>query len=115
MVVALLLLFLVAPSLAGAQTSQTAIYTLTWSDPNSGQSQEDGANIERSGTATGAFKQIGTVGPDITKYVDTILNDPGGVQQCYRVIYYNKAGTAAPSNVACTAPTLTITAISQRP
>lgn len=80
--------------------TQTAVFTLTWNDTNSGASQEEGTDIERATSPTGTFVNVGKVGPDVVTYVDTILNDPGNVQQCYRVKAFNSVGSAT-SNVAC--------------
>jgi hypothetical protein len=91
--------FVLVSAVAEAQT-QTVTFNLTWSDPNSGTKQEAGFNIERGPTATGVFKQIATTKPDVTTYTDTITNDPGSTQYCYRVTAYNSAGTAT-SNVVC--------------
>lgn len=97
-------------SVVFAQTpTQTATFSLTWTDTNSGARQEDGTRVERSNLTTGPWTNVGSVGPDVVKYADAILNDIGGVQQCYRVIAFNKAGSSAPSNTACaTSPTIQI-------
>ena len=90
--------------MAIAAPSQTASFTIHWTD-NSGNGtandQEDGFNVERGPTATGTFTQVGTVGQNIVTYIDTIANDPGSTQYCYRVRAFNKAGNSGYSNVAC--------------
>lgn len=98
-------------SIVFAQTTptQTATFSLSWTDTNSGASQEDGTRVERSNVTTGPWTNIGQVGSDVVKYADSISNDVGGVQRCYRVIAFNKAGSSPASNAACaTSPTITI-------
>ena len=100
-------LFLALCSAAFAQAqgaTQTATLSLQWQDNSS---NEDGFNIERGSTLTGPFVKVGSVAANVVKFADTIANDTGGVQYCYRVQGFNKAGVSPYSNVACgTSPTI---------
>ena len=101
----LLALLVAAPAMAQT-TSQTAMLTLTWQDNSN---NEDGFNIERRLGQTGTFAKIGSVAANVVQYVDSIANDPGNVQYCYRVAAFNTAGQSAYSNIACgTTPVIVI-------
>ncbi len=84
-------------SLSGSQVS------LAWTDPtppatsmgNAGN--EIGFRIERS-TGSQAFAVIGTVGANVTTYVDTTVVPSS--KFTYRIIGYNAAGNSAASNTA---------------
>jgi hypothetical protein len=88
------------------QSTQTAVFNLTWTDTNTTQ---QGFNIERSATQTGTFTKIGTTAATVKAYTDTVANDPGNAQKCYRVAAYNTAGQGPYSNTACaTSPTVIV-------
>lgn len=97
---------------AWAQT-QTANFVLTWQD-NSGIvsptncsataktcDAEDGFNVERGTTTTGPFANVGSTGPNVTTFTDTIQKDSGNNPYCWRVNAFNKFGVSGYSNVAC--------------
>jgi titin len=67
---------------------------LTWADNNN---NESGFTIERR-TGGGSFKQIATVGANITAYTDTGLSS--GTTYYYRVRAYNFSGDSAYSGTA---------------
>jgi len=94
LILAILLLF---PGFALA-ASQTATYSVTWTDNST---SESAFNIERGPAAGGVLTKIGSVVANVTKYADVNLNDPGNVQQCYRVQAFNAVGVSAYSNIAC--------------
>jgi hypothetical protein len=55
--------------------------TLSWNDPNTAPDQsEDGTAIYRE--IAGSFQQVGSVGPNVTTFVET-FSAVGGSQQCY--------------------------------
>jgi hypothetical protein len=68
--------------------------TLTWAD-NSGNVQ--GFKIERR-KGSGAFKQVATVGPNVTGFTDTGL--AARTRYTYRVRAYNASGNSPYSNTA---------------
>ena len=80
------------PAMAGQNT-------LNWSEIST---NETGFNVERkvgACTAISSFSEIGTVGPNVTTYVDTAVTE--GVTYCYRVRASGPGGTfSAYSNTA---------------
>ncbi len=76
-------------------TFTTGAMTLRWTD---NATDETGFVVERCLTADCATAgQIGTVGPDVTSFVDTFYTTGGNL---YRVKAVNAAGTSAGSNSA---------------
>src|SRR5262245_24276473 len=90
----LLGLILLAQTLYAQQTNTMPV-TLTWTDPNpdNSTSSEDGFSIRRDG------KEIAKVGKNVTTFKDTVTG-PVGVDVCYEVAPYNKAGSTV-SNKSC--------------
>lgn len=69
--------------------------TLTWNDNSS---DEEGFIIERSSDAGNSYQQVGTVGRNVTYFIDqTISNE---VMYRYRVYAYNSFGSSDPSNIS---------------
>lgn len=108
----LVLLALAFVGEARAQT-QTANFVLTWQD-NSGIvsptncsptaktcDAEDGFNVERGTATTGPFANVGSVGPNVVTFTDTILKDSGNNAYCWRVNAFTKTAVSGYSNVAC--------------
>jgi len=85
-------LLVVAPPLVQATTA-----TLTWTD---NANNEDTTIIERKTGAGGTWVQIGTVGANVTTYVDSTLPTPipAGTLYFYRVKARNAAGDSPYSN-----------------
>ena len=92
MLLALMFLVFALPAVAGQNT-------LNWSEIST---NETGFNVERkvgACTAISSFSEIGTVGPNVTTYVDTAVTE--GVTYCYRVRASGPGGTfSAYSNTA---------------
>ena len=76
--------------------SNAAQLTLTWTDNST---NEDGFAIERKTGSTGTFAQIGTVGPNVTSYIDARV--ASATTYCYRVLAFNVAGSSAYSSEVC--------------
>ena len=70
--------------------------TLSWTDRSN---SELGFRIERKETLYGSYKQLATVGPNATGYVDT-ASLKSNVDYFYRVRSYNSVGASGPSNEA---------------
>src|SRR4030095_1499960 len=71
--------------------------TLSWSDNST---NEDGFQIERrTGTTTGTYTEIATLGVNAASYTD--VNLANGTTYCYRVRAYNAGGASAYSNEQC--------------
>ncbi len=81
-------------NLSVALVSQTAI-TLTWTDASD---NETGFRLERSPDGSSEWAQIGTVGANVTTYVNSGLTP--ATPYFYRVAAYNTAGDSGYSNVA---------------
>ena len=60
---------------------------MAWEDHST---DELGFKIERKDGSKGMYKEIATVGPNVTSYTDTGLS--GGITYYYRVRSYNSAG-----------------------
>ena len=88
--------------MTGTATSATQV-KLSWADNSN---NETGFQIERWNGS--AWAQIGTVGPNVTTYVDTGLSP--STTYYYEVVAYNSAGTAwAASYATVTTPAATVT------
>lgn len=85
---------LASPSNLVAETVSSSRIDLSWED---NATNETGFKIERR-TAGGSYKQIDTVGRNVTSYSDTGLSD--NTTYYYRVRAYNSAGNSAYSNEA---------------
>jgi hypothetical protein len=85
-----------APSNLDAVSVSSTQIDLSWEDNSS---TEDGFVIEVDEGNTGTFAYLDTVGPDVTSYPDTGLNE--GTVYCYRVYAYNTYGDSAYSNADC--------------
>lgn len=87
------------PPNAAANLAATAVSTsqinLTWQDNSS---NESGFRIERSTTAAGVWVQVGTVSANATSFDSTGLTP--GTAYSFRVVAFNSAGAANPSNAA---------------
>ena len=73
--------------------------TLTWKDNSN---NEDGFSVERrlATDPVTAFKEIGTLGPNVVFYVDTTV--VAGTLYCYRVKAFSTVGgSSAYTNEAC--------------
>jgi hypothetical protein len=68
---------------------------LSWIDCSE---NESGFEIERKTGSEGTYRQIGTVGQNVTSYADTRLSE--GTTYYYRVRAYNAAGHSTYSNEA---------------
>ena len=69
--------------------------TLTWNDNSS---DEDGFIIERSSDAGNSYQQVGTVGRNVTYFIDQTISTE--VMYQYRVYAYNTFGSSNPSNIS---------------
>jgi hypothetical protein len=69
--------------------------TLTWNDNSS---DEDGFIIERSSDAGNSYQQVGTVGRNVTYFIDQTISTE--VMYRYRVYAYNTFGSSNPSNIS---------------
>ncbi|HYG73713.1 MAG TPA: PA14 domain-containing protein, partial [Planctomycetota bacterium] len=85
----------VAPSGLTATANSAVRINLSWTDNSNNETQ---FKIERKTGAAGTWGQIGTVGGNITTYVDTTV--AYGTQYYYRVRASNSIGNSAPSNEA---------------
>jgi|SRR6516164_6511218 hypothetical protein len=102
----ILLIVLLLPAIAIPQTTQTAVFTVTWTANNTTQT---GFNVERRTGMTGNFAKVGQTTASVTSYTDTIANDTGNSTFCYRVAAYNTSGQGPYSTVACaTSPTVIV-------
>lgn len=79
---------------------------LNWQDNSSGETQEDGTNIERqlNGGPWAVIFQL--IGADLVSWTDNSVVQPSTVGApdnvyCYRVNAFNAAGVSPYSNVAC--------------
>ena len=93
--------------LLGASTAHAVTtVTISWQD---NASNEDGFTIERATSAAGPFTGVGTVGANVTSYVDTDL--PEAATVCYRMNAFNIAGASPYTGVICgiTKATLNLT------
>jgi hypothetical protein len=90
LVVILGALFLAIPS------AQAVDVTLSWQDNSSGAGQEDTFRIERKTGTAGTWAEIGSVGANVTTYVDSTA--AANTQYFYRVRARNFAGDSGYSN-----------------
>jgi hypothetical protein len=84
-----------------AISPSTASVSLGWTDPNTAVDQsEDGTAVNRE--IAGTFQQVGSVGPNVTKFSQSFPATAGS-QQCYTVQPFYSDGTlgADPSNEWC--------------
>jgi hypothetical protein len=84
-----------------AISPSTASVSLGWTDPNTAIDQsEDGTAINRE--IAGTFQQVGSVGPNVTKFSESFPATAGS-QQCYIVLPFYSDGLdgADPSNEWC--------------
>jgi hypothetical protein len=84
-----------------AISPSTASVSLGWTDPNTAIDQsEDGTAVNRE--VAGTFQQVGSVGPNVTKFSESFPATAGS-QQCYIVLpFYNDGLDGAdPSNEWC--------------
>jgi len=79
--------------------------TLTWNDNSS---DEDGFIIERSSDAGNTYQQVGTVGRNVTYFIDQTISTE--VMYRYRVYAFNSFGASNPSNISDQFVTMTYTA-----
>ena len=103
--------FLVAltASLSSSGSASAAQLSLTWTDNST---NEVGFRVERSPISSTAYVLIGTVGVNVTTYVDTTV--VSGQGYCYRVQGYNDFGTSGYTTQECATvaaplPTYTLT------
>lgn len=91
--------FLLLATPAWAQNQVTII----WDDKSA---DEDGFRIERAtGSITGTYAEITTVGANVTTYTDTDSALVAGTLYCYRVRAFNGGGnSAAYTNARCAVP-----------
>ena len=90
---------LAAPSNLSATAVSSSQINLTWTDTNSGKTNESGYSIERSLSPTSGFAKIGSVLKNITTYSNTGL--ASGTTYYYRVQATGRKGAVSPySNVA---------------
>ena len=85
----------IAPSNLAATANSTTQITLTWKDNSS---DESGFKIERAPASSGAWTQIGTVGPNVTVFASSGLS--AATTYYYRVLAYNTRGNSAYSATA---------------
>jgi hypothetical protein len=82
-------------------TPGTVNVSLGWSDPNTAVDQsEDGTLVDRE--IAGTFQQVGSVGPNVTQFLQSFPATTGS-QQCYQVrpVYSDGELGADPSNEWC--------------
>lgn len=100
----LFLALLLWPSMALAQSTQTARFNLSWTNgtPNSdGSNVPTGTKVERSLGTSGPWTQIGVVPWAGNTFQDVIAGDTGNKIYCYRARATNAAGDSPYSNTAC--------------
>jgi hypothetical protein len=92
----------VAPSALDATASSSVQINLAWTD---GSATEDGFRVERSPNGATDWAEIGTTGPNVSRFSDVGLS--AGTTYHYRVRAYNAYGNSAYSNVdSATTPAL---------
>ena len=84
-----------APSNLQASGATANSTLLTWTDNSN---NESGFNISRATSAGGPFSQVGSVGANITKFIDTGLSPQ--TTYYYQVVAVNASGSSNASNVA---------------
>ena len=90
---------LAAPTNLSATAVSSSQINLTWTDTNSGKTNESGYSIERSLSPTSGFAKIGSVLKNITTYSNTGLTS--GTTYYYRVQATGRKGAVSPySNIA---------------
>jgi len=88
-----------AASNADAVLTASGSVRITWTDNSI---NEDGFRVERAASDAGPWTTLVTTGPGVTSAQDA-SGIPNQERVCYRVVAFNKAGDAAPSNTDCTA------------
>ncbi len=88
-----------AASKVDAVLTGTGSVQITWTDNSI---NEDGFRVERAASGAGPWTSLVTTSPGVTSAQDA-SGIPNQEQVCYRVVAFNKAGDAAPSNTDCTA------------
>ena len=88
--------YLVAVLLWASTAHAGTTVTISWQD---NVNNEDGFTIERATSAAGPFTGVGTVGANVTSYVDTNL--PEAATVCYRMNAFNIAGASPYTEVTC--------------
>jgi hypothetical protein len=96
----LVLVFILA--LFGTAEAQSVLHNLTWTDNNTGATNETKTTIEQK-VGTGTYAVVGSVATDIIKFTITVQNPPPGNRViCYRLQAFSSTGLAsAYSNEAC--------------
>lgn len=62
---------------------------------------EDGFKVERQ-RAGDAYAVVQTLPANVAAFSDTVANPaPGNITYCWRIVAFNAAGDAGPSNEAC--------------
>ena len=88
--------YFVAVLLWASTAHAVTTVTISWQD---NANNEDGFTIERATSAAGPFTGVGTVGANVTSYVDTNL--PEAATVCYRMNAFNIAGASPYTGVIC--------------
>lgn len=81
-------------------TVQTCDWLLDW-QWNGDASQTTGFRAERQAPNGTWFTAIPNIPIEWRQATETIANDPGETQQCYRLFAFNQVGDSLPSNIAC--------------
>ena len=103
-IVIFVLLSLVAVAI-DAHAQQTANFALSWTDNST---NETGFRVERRLGTAGATSIVGTVAPNVVNFTDTVANDPGNTQYCFRVEAFNSAGSGFSPLACATTPVIVI-------
>lgn len=77
-----------------------ASFNLTWTDNNT---HEDGTTIERKLGDTGVFAKVGSVGVDVTTFLNAT---PDNQKYCYRLRAFNVDTVSLYSDTVCASPGL---------
>lgn len=89
-------------------TVQDCMFVLSW-DWTGDPTQADGFSAQRQQVDGSWLTVLPNIPISARQDDETIFNDPGGVQQCYRLFAFNSTGMSDPSNVACaTSPIINV-------